>query len=104
MDNYIQSHYTDPDLNVSTLSSQFGLCAAYAGRIYKSLRGYSILDRINYLRIDRACVLLRQNKLLKDVAVEVGYENRLRMNRAFLKYTGYTPKEAKDVPTLSNDE
>lgn len=97
MDAYISEHFTDPDLNVSTLSSHFGLCAAYAGRTYKDLMGYSVLDRINHLRIERACSLLQQNMLLKDVAVAVGYENRQRMNRAFLKYAGYPPKEAKDV-------
>ena len=97
MDAYISEHFADPDLNVSTLSSHFGLCAAYAGRTYKDLMGFSVLDRINHLRIQRACDLLQENMLLKDVAVAVGYENRQRMNRAFLKYAGYPPKEAKEV-------
>lgn len=95
MDSYIVENFIDPDLNVSTVSDHFGLCAAYAGRLYKAHFGFSVLDRINHLRIHRANELMRKNILLKDIAVMVGYENRHRMNRAFLKYVGYTPTEAK---------
>lgn len=96
MDAYITENFDDPDLNVSKVSDQFGLCAAYAGRLYKVYFGFSVLDRINHLRIEKAVALLQQNMLLKDIAVAVGYENRHRMNRAFQKYVGYTPKEAKE--------
>ncbi len=96
MDLFISENFTDPDLNVSTISDHFGLNASYAGRSYKSLLGLSVLDRINRLRIDMAVRLLGGNMLLKDVAVAVGYGNRQRMNRAFQKYVGYTPKEAKE--------
>lgn len=95
MDAYIVDNFIDPDLNVSTVSEHFGLCAAYAGRLYKTHFGFSVLDRINHLRIQRANELMQQNMLLKDIAVMVGYENRHRMNRAFLKYVGYTPAEAR---------
>lgn len=96
MDRYIAENFIDPDLNVSTISAYFGLNAGYAGRSYKAIYGCSVLDRINRLRIEMAQRLLARNMLLKDVAVAVGYENRHRMNRAFQKYTGHTPKEAKD--------
>lgn len=96
MDRYIAENFTDPDLNVSTISSYFGLNAGYAGRSYKAIYGYSVLERINRLRIEMAQRLLERNMLLKDVAVAVGYENRHRMNRAFQKYMGHTPKEAKE--------
>lgn len=96
MNRYIAENFTDPDLNVSTISAFFGLNAGYAGRSYKAIYGCSVLDRINRLRIEMAQQLLERNMLLKDVAVAVGYENRHRMNRAFQKYTGHTPKETKD--------
>lgn len=96
MDRFITENFTDPDLNVSTISSYFGLNASYAGRSYKAIYGYSVLERINRLRIEMAQQLLERNMLLKDVAVAVGYENRHRMNRAFQKYMGHTPKEAKE--------
>lgn len=105
MDAYITEHFDDPDLNVSTVSDHFGLCAAYAGRLYKTHFGFSVLDRINQLRIERAKELMERNTLLKDIAVMVGYENRHRMNRAFLKYVGYTPREARDgLLTAPQDE
>lgn len=100
MDDYIMQKYDDPELNVSTISQHFGLNAAYAGRLYKSYYGFSVLDRINHIRIKRAVELLQDNMRLKDVAEIIGYENRKRMNRAFLKYVGYTPKEAKEGKNL----
>ena len=100
MDDYIMQKYDDPELNVSTISQHFGLNAAYAGRLYKSYYGFSVFDRINHIRIKRAVELLQDNMRLKDVAEIIGYENRKRMNRAFLKYVGYTPKEAKEGKNL----
>ena len=66
---------------------------AYASRIYKRFFGHSILEKINLLRIERAKQQMLENCLLKDIAIAVGYDNPQRMNRAFQKYTGLTPKE-----------
>lgn len=93
LEEYIQANYCDPNLNVATAADQFGLNPAYASRIYKRFYGCSILEQINRLRIQRAKVLMQENKLLKDIAQELGYDNPQRMNRAFHKYTGVTPKE-----------
>ncbi len=92
LDHYIRTNFCDPNLNVATAADRFGLNAAYVSRVFKKCYGHSILEQINLLRIEYACQLMQENRLLKDVAAEVGYDNPQRMNRVFLKYTGITPK------------
>lgn len=90
---YINVNFCDPNLNIATAADHFGLNPAYASRIYKRFFGHSILEKINLLRIERAKQQMLENCLLKDIAIAVGYDNPQRMNRAFQKYTGLTPKE-----------
>ena len=93
LEEYIEQNYCDSNLNVATAADQFGLNPAYASRMYKRFYGCSILEQINRLRIQRGKELMQENRLLKDIAQELGYDNPQRMNRAFHKYTGVTPKE-----------
>lgn len=90
---FIDTHFCDPNLNVATAADHFGLNPAYASRLYKRFFGCSILEQINLLRIEQAKHQMLENRRLKDIAAAVGYDNPQRMNRAFQKYTGLTPKE-----------
>lgn len=90
---YIQGHYCDPNLNIATAADRFGLNPAYASRLYKRYFGHGILERINLLRIEEAKKQMQANRRLKDIAAAVGYDNPQRMNRAFQKYIGVTPRE-----------
>lgn len=90
---YIQDNFWDPNLNIATAADHFGLNPAYASRIYKRFFGHGMLDRINLLRIEEAKKQMLANRRLKDIAASVGYDNPQRMNRAFQKYIGVTPKE-----------
>lgn len=93
LSDYIHVNFCDPNLNIATAADHFGLNPAYASRIYKRFFGHGILDEINLLRIEQAKQQMLENRLLKDIAAAVGYDNPQRMNRAFQKYTGLTPKE-----------
>ena len=66
-----------------------GLC-----RIFRQAKGCSLTDYINQLRIARAQEILRDPSVkVKDVAGQVGIENKQYFFMLFKQTTGVTPKQ-----------
>lgn len=61
----------------------------------------SFTDFLNFLRINRACVLLKTTgHAITDIAIEAGYNTLKTFNRNFLKYRGMTPGEFRRTTSL----
>ena len=62
-------------------------------------------DFLNYLRINRACVLLKTTgHTIMDIAFEVGYNNLKTFNRNFLRFRGMSAREFRRSITLQTAE
>lgn len=90
---YIATHLTDPNLNVTIASDSFNMSPSYFSRTFKKATGVGVLDYIHQHRVDMAKKLIRQfpSMPLKDIAERVGYTTSLALNRAFRTYEGITP-------------
>lgn len=90
----IESSYCDPNLSSQVLADQFNLSAAYLCRIFRQAKGCSLTDYINQLRIARAMEILSDPKVkVKDVAEQVGIDNKQYFFMLFKQTTGVTPKQ-----------
>lgn len=90
----IESSYCDPNLSSQVLADQFNLSAAYLCRIFRQAKGCSLTDYINKLRIARAKEILSDPKVkVKDVAEQVGIDNKQYFFMLFKQMTGVTPKQ-----------
>ncbi|NOU70390.1 helix-turn-helix domain-containing protein [Paenibacillus sp. LMG 31458] len=95
---FIDTNYTDPNLNVSAIGSRFGITPWYISKIFKEQLGIGILDYMNRIRIDQAKLLLNeQNRSLADIAQEVGYSDVTTFGRIFKKMEGITPGKYKNA-------
>lgn len=90
---YIEQHYPDVNLNVSTLAEVFGMNSAYTSRAFKRYSGVSIPDFINRIRMMHARKLIMEGKTIFDTAIAVGYGSPITMRRAFKKYEGCVPSK-----------
>ena len=86
--------YFDEDLTVSKVAEYVGISEGYLQRLYKKERGYSVVEEIQRLRVEKAKLLLEKTSLpMIDVAVNVGFGSRQHFTATFKKRTGYTPAE-----------
>lgn len=92
---YIDKHYAEK-LTVSELSSLIQMSEGHFSRFFKSLVRMTPMEYVNNIRINKACLLLeRTDRLMLDIAMDVGFMNQSYFNRLFKKIKGCTPKEYK---------
>ncbi len=90
---YIDGHL-DGDLSLTRMAETANLNASYLSRLYRNITGDTLTQRINTLRIDRACSLLRDTRMqIYDIGCHVGYEIPAHFTRFFKRMTGQTPQE-----------
>lgn len=96
IEDYIQRHYFDPELNESLISEKFDISVSYLSRIFKLYKGIGLLDYIHKTRLAQAKTLLRTTHLsIKEIACNVGYFNSSAFIRTFKRYEGVTPGQYK---------
>ncbi|QBG46788.1 AraC family transcriptional regulator [Verrucomicrobia bacterium S94] len=91
--NYIHDHYTEP-LALENMAAMSGASETYFCRLFKHETGMTFLNYLNGLRIERACVLLRDttdNAL--DICYEVGFNDYTHFGRQFKKHVGMSPAD-----------
>lgn len=89
--NYIHDHFEEP-LSLEKMAAMSGASETYFCRLFKHETGMTFLNYLNGLRIERACVLLRDssdNSL--DICYQVGFNDYTHFGRQFKKNTGMSP-------------
>jgi len=83
------------DFSPETLAQQLGISKHYLSQILSQELQTSFPELINASRIQEACHLLEQqeNPVIQQVALEVGYNNKVTFYRAFKKFTQQTPSD-----------
>ncbi|AEE95693.1 transcriptional regulator, AraC family [Mahella australiensis 50-1 BON] len=89
---YINKHYSDKQLSVEKLSSKVYLSPAYLEKVFKEMRGQTVLDFINTVRMEKAKLMLKETNLkIEDIADKVGYNTARGFIRAFKRRESMTP-------------
>ena len=90
----IERHYTEPDLSVNRLSILLNYSPNYLGNLFKRSFSMSINDFLNQYRITQAKRLMDEtNKMVYEIAFEVGFSDQHYFSRTFKKYAGVPPSE-----------
>ncbi|QHT63315.1 helix-turn-helix transcriptional regulator [Paenibacillus lycopersici] len=95
---YIERHYSDHSLSVSSIASEFGLTPVYISRFFKNQTGEGLLSTINKTRLEKAKGYLLDDKLnIKDIAELTGFLNSNMFIRTFKKHEGVTPGKYREL-------
>lgn len=90
---YIEKHYGE-ELSVETLASRVYLTPDYLSRLFKKDVGKSISQYIRQFRMEKAKeLLLRSNRKVIDVGVQVGYPNYSYFCQSFREFYGSSPEK-----------
>ncbi|MDF7825384.1 AraC family transcriptional regulator [Pontiellaceae bacterium B12227] len=91
--NHIHDHFEEP-LSLQDMAAMSGASETYFCRLFKHETGMTFLNYVNSLRIEQACVLLRDtcdNAL--DICYQVGFNDYTHFGRQFKKNTGMSPAD-----------
>lgn len=89
---YMKQNYGDPELNMTSLAEYLGVSGVTLAVKFKNAMEISPSDYLVILRMEQAKNLLRETRLqVKEISLEVGYEDARVFMRRFKKYTGMTP-------------
>ena len=94
---WIEEHYSDPQLCISSLAEKWNLTPSHFSKSYKKYTNTGILDYINLIRITHAKELLEKGFSVHDTALSVGYTETRALIRYFKRYEGVTPGQYQDT-------
>jgi len=87
---YIESHYADPDCNVTLIAKTFGYSPNYLSALFKEACGIGMKQYLLHHRIIAARQILDKNPELKTEAIarQAGFDRYRNFARAFFRLTG----------------
>jgi len=95
------------DINVYSVSQQFGFSLYYFSRLFKGLTGYSLKEYILLRKISESYQdIISTEKKIIDIAFDYGFSSHESFSRAFNRTLGMNPSQARKqknrlVPVLS---
>lgn len=96
---YVDAHFTDTDISITSISDAVGLSPYYISKLFKQHNGTKLPTYINDLRIEHAKKLLVSDKTINvgEVAMKSGYENTRTFLKLFKEKTGFTPTQFRNI-------
>lgn len=85
---YIEDHYTDPQINLTSVAQTFGFSASYLSRKFKQEVGKNFVEYLTECRMKAAIKLAECNYKMFYTSAEVGIPDPNYFGRCFKKYTG----------------
>jgi AraC-like DNA-binding protein len=91
---YMSRHFARRNLTAEHISAALGCSRAQLYRVF-SRHDDSVADRLRQVRLERACVLLRQGtgNLIGQIAFDCGYADPAAFGKAFRRQFGVSPSE-----------
>ena len=91
---YAKQNATCTKISVQDIATNAGFSMDYFNRIFLAHTGFSVMSYVNYIRLKKAIILLRNtDKSLLDIALEIGYDSHEGFTKAFKKKYNITPSE-----------
>lgn len=101
--NHIHDHFSEP-LSLEEMAAMSGISVSYFCTLFKHITGTTFLTYVNGLRIEQACIFLRDtSESAADIGYKVGFNDYSHFHRQFKKATGKSPGEYRAANRNGND-
>ncbi|TGK13762.1 helix-turn-helix domain-containing protein [Leptospira kmetyi] len=100
-----EKRFLDEELRLPDLSAYLGISVHQASLYLNQYKNLSFADFINQHRIEEAkrLIVLDVNKNLIDIGLECGFNSYSPFHRACIRFTGYSPKDLKNLILKKED-
>lgn len=100
---YIEENYTNPNISLNMVSSNFNLTAKYFSTLFKEKTGFNFSNYLEEKRIILSEQLLAQDTYtINEVSQMVGYLTVSTFYKAFKRKNGITPAKFKCLNKVNN--
>lgn len=89
---YVEHHY-DKDISIEEVAKLANLTLPAFCNFFKKATQITFTEFVNRYRINKACLLMVQDKSISECCYSCGFNNVTYFNRMFKKYTEKTPSE-----------
>ncbi len=90
---YVEEHYYE-NLMLADVALKIGISPGYLSTLFQRQLSKGFVDYLNEIRIEHACMYLRQNYLKTyEIAYKVGFRDEKYFSRVFKKIRGQSPSE-----------
>ena len=95
---YIDTHYTDPEFNLSSLSYAMHISLSHLSTVFKQATGKNLSTYVSELRMEHAQRLLSDPSYsISEISTRSGYSDSKYFAKLFKKKTGNTPSEYRNL-------
>ena len=104
---YIRQNFADPNITLNDVASHVGMSPAHFSTVFSQSAGCTFISWLTSLRIEKAKeLLMKKDKKLSDIALEIGYNEPNYFSHVFRKTVGMTPKEfrSENIGTAPAEE
>jgi len=98
---YVEQHFNE-EVNIQKVASTANLSVPSFCNYFKKTMGTTFTDFINQYRIQRACLLLLQEKSVSETSFECGFNNVAYFNKVFKTVIKKTPTEFRKEKNLAS--
>ena len=82
----------DRKINLKELAEYVFMSVSHFSKTFKCKTGYSPIEYLNHLKIQKACRLLQfSDKRVSQISYEIGFDDQYYFSRLFKKYMGISP-------------
>lgn len=94
---YFEEHFAE-SINLESLAESLNYSVPHLLFLFKKRTGYSPIDYLIRIRIDRAVNLLAEtDAAIREIAASVGYKDPYYFGRLFKKYKGVSPDRFRET-------
>ncbi|MFS0723471.1 helix-turn-helix domain-containing protein [Paenibacillus sp. 1P07SE] len=98
---WAHQHYTDNGVSLDVIAGETGLSPSYVTRFFKQHTGFSLMQYIDKLRMDKAKELLRTTDLkVGEIIEHSGYVDEANFRRKFRKQEGVSPINYRSISRM----
>jgi len=101
MRSYVYGHLADSRLSLDTIASDLKISKFYMCHFFKRLTGTTLLQYINYCRLNKAkCALVETDDKLLSVAIATGFVDASYFSKWFKRQEGVTPRQYRKLARI----
>lgn len=97
---YVEKNYNE-EIDVKKAASIANLSVPSFCNYFKKLMNFTYTDFINQYRVQRACIMLHQEKTINEISFECGFNNVTYFNKVFKTIMKKTPSQYKKESKLT---